>query len=239
MPPKGPVSVLVYHPDEAQAYARLIRAPRGQLRIRVAANPEAALPYVEEMDILYTWGFPTHLLPRAKRLRWVQVMGAGVNSFLDTPFPPKVALTRAEGVFGPWMAEYTFGWLLWASQRTELLRGAQRLRRWEPVATSLLRGKTLGIVGIGSIGRVIASVGRAFGMRVLGLSRTGRKIPEIDRVSRQPDFNAFLSASDYVVLVVPLTPATRGIMASARSVSRKCSSISSLRARASGPLMPK
>ena len=175
MPPKGPVSVLVYHPDEAQAYARLVRAPRGQVRLRVAATPETALPFVEEMDVLYTWGFPAELLPMARRLRWVQVMGAGVNAFLDVPFPPKVVLTRVEGVFGPWMAEYVFGWLLWASQRTEVLRTAQRLRRWEPINPVLLRGKTLGIVGVGSIGRVIASVGRAFQMRVLGLSRTGRR----------------------------------------------------------------
>jgi phosphoglycerate dehydrogenase-like enzyme len=212
MPPKGPVSVLVYHPDEAQAYARLVRAPRGQVRLRVAATPETALPFVEEMDILYTWGFPTELLPLAKRLRWVQVMGAGVNAFLDTPFPPKVVLTRAEGVFGPWMAEYAFGWMLWASQRTETLRAAQRLRRWEPLTPALLRGKTLGVVGVGSIGRVIATVGRTFQMQVLGLSRTGRRIPEVDKVYRRPAFHEFLAASDYVVLVVPLTPETRGIL---------------------------
>jgi glyoxylate/hydroxypyruvate reductase A len=212
MPPKGPVSVLVYHPDEAQAYARLIRAPRGQVRLRVAATAEAAMPFVEEMDVLYTWGFPTELLPKARRLRWVQVMGAGVNAFLDTPFPPKVVLTRVEGVFGPWMAEYVFGWLLWASQHTEPLRTQQRLRRWEPINPVLLRGKTLGIVGLGSIGRVIASVGRAFQMRVLGLSRTGHRVPDIDRVYRRPSFHEFLAASDYVVLVAPLTPETRGML---------------------------
>lgn len=212
MPPKGPVSVLVYHPDEAQAYARLVRAPRGQIRLRVAATPEAAMPFVEEMDVLYTWGFPAELLPMARRLRWVQVMGAGVNAFLDVPFPPKVVLTRVEGVFGPWMAEYVFGWLLWASQRTELMRGSQRLRRWEPVNPTLLRGKTLGIVGVGSIGRVIANIGRAFQMRVLGLSRTGKRIAECDRVYRRPAFHEFLAASDYVVLVAPLTPETRGML---------------------------
>jgi glyoxylate/hydroxypyruvate reductase A len=212
MPPKGPVSVLVYHPDEAQAYARLVRAPRGQIRLRVASTPEAAMPFVEEMDVLYTWGFPAELLPMARRLRWVQVMGAGVNAFLDVPFPPKVVLTRVEGVFGPWMGEYVFGWLLWASQHTEVLRAGQRLRRWEPINPTLLRGKTLGIVGVGSIGRVIANIGRAFQMRVLGLSRTGKRVPEVDRVYRRPAFHEFLAASDYVVLVAPLTPETRGML---------------------------
>ena len=148
MPRPGPVSVLVYSPDEAQTYARLIRAPRGRVRIRTAATLSEALAYVEEMDILYTWGFPTKLLPDANRLRWIQVMGAGVDAFLDAPFPPRVTLTRVVDVFGPWMAEYTIGWLLWAAQQTEQFRAAQRAQRWEPVTPTLLRGKTLGIVGL-------------------------------------------------------------------------------------------
>jgi glyoxylate/hydroxypyruvate reductase A len=215
MPPKGPVSVLVYHPDEAQAYARLIEAPRGRTRIRLAATPAEALPYVEEMNVLYAWAFPTHLLPKATNLRWVQVMGAGVNGFLDAPFPPKVVLTRIEGVFGAWMAEYVLGWLLWATQRTELLRAGQRTRRWEPLVPGRLLGKTLGIIGLGSIGRAIARVARAFGMRVIGLNRTGRRIPEAERVYRRAGLHDLLKASDYVVLVLPLTPETRGIFGEA------------------------
>lgn len=215
MPSKPPASVLVYHPDEAQAYARLVRAPRGRIRLRVASTPAEALPYVEEMEVLYCWDFPPQLLPQARRLRWVQVMGAGVDRFLDAPFPPKVVLTRAEGVFGPWMAEYTFGWLLWATQRMEPFRTAQRLRQWEPAPPTLLRGKTLGIVGLGSIGRAIARVARAFSMRVIGVSRTGRPVPEAERVYRRPGFHEFLAASDYVVLAVPLTPETRGLIGEA------------------------
>jgi len=215
MPPRGPVSVLVYHPDEAQAYARLVRAPRGRIRLRIASTPEGALPYVEEMDVLYSWGFPTKLLPRAHRLRWVQVMGAGVNGFLDTPFPPRVALTRAEGVFGAWIAEYTLGWLLWSTRRTESFRVAQRLRQWEPTNPTLLRGRTLGLVGVGSIGRVIARVARAFSMHVIGVSRAGKSVSEVDRVYRRAQFHEFLAASDYVVLVAPLTPETRGMLGEA------------------------
>lgn len=215
MPLKPPATVLVYHPDAAQAYARLIHFPRGRARIRVAATPTDAAPHVEEMDVLYTWGFPPEFLPKARRLRWIQVMGAGVDRFLDAPFPPKVVLTRAEGVFGPWMAEYTLGWLLWTTQRMEAFRAAQRLRRWEPVDPGRLRGKTLGLVGVGSIGRAIARAARAFDMRVIGISRTGRRVPEVERVYRRTALHELLAASDYVVLAVPLTPATRGMVGDA------------------------
>jgi phosphoglycerate dehydrogenase-like enzyme len=205
----------VYSPDEAQVYARLIRAPRGRVRIRTATSAAEALPHVEEMDVLYTWGFPAELLPRAKRLRWIQVMGAGVNAFLDAPFPPKVVLTRIVDVYSPWMTEYTLGWLLWASQQMEGLRAAQRARRWEPVTPTQLRGKTLAVVGLGSIGRSIARVARAFGMQVLGMNRSGRRVPEVERVYRRSNFRDLLQASDYVVLVLPLTPETRGLLGEA------------------------
>jgi glyoxylate/hydroxypyruvate reductase A len=167
------------------------------------------------MDVLYTWGFPTKLLPSARRLRWIQVMGAGVDAFLDAPFPPRVTLTRVVDVFGPWMAEYTFAWLLWGAQQTEHFRAAQRAQRWEPVTPTLLRGKTLGIVGLGSIGRTIARLGRAFGMRVLGMNRSGRRVPDVERVYRRAAVRELLRASDYVVLVVPLTPETRGVLGEA------------------------
>jgi glyoxylate/hydroxypyruvate reductase A len=215
MPSQGPVTVLVYHPDEAQAYARLVRAPRGRVRLRVAASPAEAQPHLEDMEVLYCWGFPSGLLPRTRRLRWIQVMGAGVDGFLDAPFPPRVVLTRAEGVFGPWMAEYTLGWLLWTSQRMEGLRHAQRLRQWEPAPPALLRGRTLGIVGLGSIGRAVARAARAFEMRVIGVNRSGRRIPEVERVFRRPALGEFLAASDYVLLAAPLTPETRGLIGNA------------------------
>ncbi|MGH7535352.1 MAG: D-2-hydroxyacid dehydrogenase, partial [Gemmatimonadales bacterium] len=215
VPRQAPVTVLVYHAEEAQAYSRLIQAPRGRVRIRVATTPAEALPYVEEMEVLYTWGFPTSLLPLARRLRWVQVMGAGVNAFLDAPFPPKVVLTRAEGVFGPWMAEYTFGWMLWGTQHMEVFRSSQRMHRWDPINPARLRGRTLGVVGLGSIGRAIARLARAFQMNVIGVRRSGLRIPEVDRVYGRPGLREVLAASDYVVLVVPLTPETRGLIGEA------------------------
>jgi phosphoglycerate dehydrogenase-like enzyme len=167
------------------------------------------------MDVLFAWGFPTELLPMARRLRWVHVMGAGVDSFLEAPFPPKVALTRTEGVFAPWMAEYTFGWLLWGTQRMEGFRVAQRAQRWEPTSPALLHGKTLGVVGLGFVGRAIARLARAFGMQVIGMNKSGRRVPEAERVYRRAGLRELLGASDYVVLAVPLTPETRGLVGEA------------------------
>lgn len=212
--PRDPITVLLYHPDEADEYAKLVRAPKGAIRLHVASNREAAEALIAEAEVLYAWAFPVELLPRAKRLRWVQAMGAGVDRFLDAPLPPEVRITRA-AVFGPWMAEYTLGWLLWVTQRMEAVRRAQAARRWAPFNADRLGGRTLGILGTGSIGRAIARAAKGFGMRVTGVNRSGRPVAGVDRVYRRGALRMFLRDADVVVLVLPLTPETRGIIGEA------------------------
>src|SRR5439155_22928088 len=117
------------------------------------------------------------------RLKWMQVMGAGVDWALVPELPPSVQVTRAPGVFGPWMAEYVLGWCSWVTQKMKTYRDAQRQRRWDDhVLPDRLSGKTMTIVGLGDIGRDIARVARGLGMRVLGVSRRGRPVREAARV---------------------------------------------------------
>ena len=207
-------SILVYHPDagEAEAYARLIKQPRPLFGVHACATPAAAELYVAHAEILYGWDFPRELLGEAKRLRWVQNMGAGVERFLVPELPKRVALTRVAGIFGPWMAEYVFGWCLWFTQRTELFRAQQRERRWSQADPLRLFGGTLCVVGLGDIGRTIARSARAFGMRVLGVTQSGKKVAEAARVYRVRDLKTALAAADFVVLTVPLTETTRGLI---------------------------
>jgi glyoxylate/hydroxypyruvate reductase A len=207
-----PRTIVVYHTEEAPAYARGIRLPRRSLRVATCATLPEAERVIEEAEILYAWSPPADLLRRARRLRWVQNMGAGVERLLVDELPPEVVVTRTPGIFGPWMAEYTLGWCLWGTQRTELFRAQQRQRRWAQVDPDLLRGRTMCVVGMGDIGRAIARAARAFGIRVLGVSRRGRPVREAERVLRTRDLRRALARADYVVLTVPLTRDTRGLV---------------------------
>jgi len=206
-------TLLVYNPsaEEAEAYAKLIRLPRRGLTVHVASTPEGAAPVLADTEILYTWGFPPALLARMPRLRWIQAMGAGVERLLVPDLPAGVIVTRAAGIFGPWMAEYTLGWCLWVTQRMELLREQQRQARWKNVDPGRLRGATLCVIGLGDIGRSIARRARAFGMTVVGVARSPRKVREA-HVYRSGDLRRALAKADYVVLTVPLTPATHGLI---------------------------
>src|SRR5216683_2586540 len=185
--------ILVYHPEPAdtRAYADLIRLPSREWSVTAAVTPEAAVAAAPEAEILYCWRPPRALLAAATRLRWIQCMGAGVEQLLVPEVSPRVAITRVAGIFGPWMAEYALGWCLWVTQRMDRFRADQRAQRWAPVDPIPLRGHTL---------------------RVLGVSRTARAVPGVERVYRPRALPAALRLADFVVLTLPLSAATRGLL---------------------------
>jgi phosphoglycerate dehydrogenase-like enzyme len=181
--------------------------------VHIAATPSEAAGAVTDAEILYAWKFPPQLYAKAGRLKWLQVMGAGVDWALVPELPEHVQITRAPGVFGPWMAEYVLAWCLWVTQRLKPYRDAQRQRRWDDhVLPERLSGKTLTIVGLGDIGRDIARAARGLGMRVLGVSRRGRPVREATRMYPVSAMTRALREADFVVLLLPLTPETRGII---------------------------
>lgn len=204
--------VLVYHPDEADAYAGLVRAPRGTVRLDVCSAPEEAAALIAEAEILYAWKFPPDLLARARQLCWIQAMGAGVEGFLVPDLPARVQISRATGMFGGWMAEYVLGWCAWVTQRMEAFREAQRQRRWVALDPQPLHGRTLAIIGLGDIGSAIARAATCLGMRVIGVSRSGKKRRGVAAVYRPPALQRALGQADFAVVVLPLTAETRGLI---------------------------
>jgi phosphoglycerate dehydrogenase-like enzyme len=206
-------TVLVYHGDPR--YAELVRVPKRRAIVRAAATPREAAEPIADAEILYAWKFPPQLYAKAGRLRWLQVMGAGVDWAMVPELPASVQVTRAPGVFGPWMAEYVIGWCSWVTQKMKVYREAQRQRRWlDHVLPDRLAGKTVAIVGLGDIGRDIARAARGLGMRVLGVTRRGRPMREATRVYPTTAMTRALASADFVVVLLPLTDVTRGIIGS-------------------------
>lgn len=208
-----PLEVLVYDPAQAPQYAELIRAPRGRVRVHVASTPEEAGRHMATAEVIYGWKPPVDLYAKAERLRWLQAMGAGVDWALVPELPAGVIVTRAPGVFGPWMAEYVMGWCLWVTQRMDAYRRAQARREWtQHLPPERLAGQTIALVGLGDIGRVIARAARAQGLRVIGVTRSGRAVAGVERVYRRRELRRALGAADFVVLVVPLNEHTHGMI---------------------------
>jgi len=163
--------------------------------------------------ILGSISFPSHLLSSASRLRWIQVTGAGVDAFLaKSQLPDSVVLTRADISFGDQIAEYVIGHLLALTQRLRDVHHLQGNRTWHPLEVGFLKGKTMGVAGTGSIGQSVANRARGMGMRTIGMANTQRELPGFERVYGRGDLTSFLPRLDVLVICLPLTDATRGMI---------------------------
>jgi phosphoglycerate dehydrogenase-like enzyme len=167
------------------------------------------------------------LLVRAPHLSWVHSATSGVDRALTPASRDRgLVVTNARGVFSRPIAEYVLMMILAVSRRLPQLLELQRERTWQPLEGAELRDVTVGIVGLGSIGRAVGALSTAFGCRVVAVRRraeagtssaTGegegdeRAFGELmlDRVGGPESLPDLLAESDFIVLAAPLTPETR------------------------------
>ncbi len=200
-------------PPELQSLAKIAE-------IRFATSPEDVAGAVEETEVLLLWDFRAPMLREAwrhaRRLRWIHSSGAGVDAVL---FPELIAsdviLTNSRGVYDRAIAEYALGLVLAFAKDLWTTADLQRRREWGYRETELLEGRRMLVVGAGGIGRAIARLARAAGMRVEAVARTARLDPELGKITAYGDLGGVLSAADYVVLAAPLTAETRGLFGAA------------------------
>jgi phosphoglycerate dehydrogenase-like enzyme len=152
------------------------------------------------------------VLPTLTNLRWVQSNWAGVEPLLDPSLRRDYTLTNARGVFGELMSEYVFGYLLAHERRVLERYQAQMERRWDGSVTGTLRGKTIGLFGVGSIGAHLAGTAKHFGMTVRGYTRASEDIPAVDVYYHGDALLNFARELDYLVSVLPNTLETRHIV---------------------------
>ena len=205
-------TILVLSTDASQYLPLLKEVERSGAQICTAATAQEAVSGDVGFEIVL--GEPDlvvavlDLLPDVK---WVQSSWAGVTPLLRHPRRDYV-LTGVKDTFGPQMAEYVLGYLL-AHELGLLERlGRQANKHWWARPTGTLQGKTLGIMGTGSIGRYIAAMARPFGLRVTGYSRSGAMVDGFDAVFSADQLHDFLAAPDYIACVLPDTGETDGLL---------------------------
>jgi len=158
---------------------------------------------------------------RAPRLEWLHTASTGVDRYLTREFvESEIVLTNSRGIHAVPIAEHAMGLLLAHVRMLGRSFEDQRARRWgerEPYERLReLRGKTLGLVGVGRIGEAVAERARAFDMRVLGYRRRDLPpVPGVERMYRGDEMASFLAECDFVVVSVPLTDETRGMLGEA------------------------
>ncbi|MFP6655073.1 MAG: D-2-hydroxyacid dehydrogenase [Myxococcota bacterium] len=179
----------------------------------VAAERKAILA---KTHVLITLHSPDLLRERAPNLAWVQSAGAGVEQFAGAGLDQdEVLLTNCAGVSATSMAEWVIGRLLQVWKGFRRVDEFQTAHLFKRSYGRTLSGSTIGIVGLGHIGRAVASQARGLGCRTLGLRRSakpGDKSPDVDRLYAPEQLLEMLAECDAVIIAAPATPETHQLI---------------------------
>jgi phosphoglycerate dehydrogenase-like enzyme len=200
--------------DQADKYLELLRkCELPDLEAVACAHEEKARQAIRCSNIVL--GEPAmiaNVLSEARCLEWVQSTFAGVEALCVEGLRRDYILTGVRGVHGPMMSEYVLAYILAIERRLFETKENQNAKAWIEFSYRRLRGLTLGICGLGSIGRHLAQTAHHFGMRVMAFKRTPGEIPYVEQVYTGASFGKFLGLLDYLVLVLPNTPDTTGLI---------------------------
>ncbi|MFO0876311.1 MAG: D-2-hydroxyacid dehydrogenase [Gemmataceae bacterium] len=223
---------LVLYPAVEPERLQAIIAASGSARLCNAVQPDEAMAHLPDADAFFGKITP-ELLAVAPRLRWVQAPTASLEHYL---FPALVEhpciLTNMRGLFSDVIADQVLGYVLCFCRNLHRYVLQQARGLWAPVGGEQARvafvtgpahvsamdvahrhvaDQTLGVVGLGAIGREIARRARAFGMRVVAVDPTPGTIPEgVETVWPTAELARLLEVSDFVVIAAPHTPETEG-----------------------------
>jgi D-2-hydroxyacid dehydrogenase (NADP+) len=180
-----------------------------------------------EAEIIYGLLLPNDLLSRAPKLKWVQTISAGVNRFVGTDvWNSPVILTSVSGIHATPIGEFVLGFMLMFAKQAPLFIRSQLKHEWRRLMPTVLRDKTVGIVGLGHIGREVARLAKAFGMKVIATRRSAgpsSRARNVDTLIPVRQLKQLLGESDYVVVSTPLTPETNGLIGEAELKAMKSS----------------
>ena len=196
-----------------------------EVRVFQELSTSSLKPHMPEVDVLVISGaWHVTLLKDAERLKWIQSIGVGFNQFPLAELKRRaIRLTNAAGVNANAVSEHAIALILAFSRRLLEARDNQRRKHWRPMISDPrareeeLSGKTLGIVGLGTIGNGLARFGKALGMRVIGTK--GNPLTyrgPADEVLPTDRINELLENSDFVVLCCPLKPETTNLIGAAQ-----------------------
>lgn len=164
------------------------------------------------------------LLKAAPAVSWIHTGSAGFDWVMVPEVETRgITVTRSHDVMSIPIAEFVLGAMLHHAKNVPKLMDAQVRRSWEPPMHLELRGKTVLVVGVGSIGRRVAGLCRAFGIVTLGVKRDAAPHESVDEMHPPAALNELLPRADFVVLCTPSTPETDGMIGAAELALMKSS----------------
>jgi phosphoglycerate dehydrogenase-like enzyme len=208
--------IFLTHPEPTRSGYEKYLAPRHpELTIRTCGTRDEALKHAGWADILMCFGpqVKTDFFQHTPRLKWVHSLGTGTDGITDSPFLGRdVVVTATRGIHGAPISEMAFLTMLALTRDFRRIERQREAKTWDRFPGALLSEKTVGILGLGAIAEDMAPRFKAFGMRVVGFSRTVRPIPGFDKIHSRAEMARAVAELDYFVLLVPLEDDTRNIV---------------------------
>jgi phosphoglycerate dehydrogenase-like enzyme len=195
----------------AALFQRRVQADFGGLDLLASDDRQAAVRELATTEVLigHHFHFDEAVLASAPRLRWIQSLTSGTDAILKLRnLPREVIVTNTRGMHGPQVSELVFLQMLALLRDFPRMQRNQTAARWERWPQPLLLGKTVVIVGVGAIAEALALRCKAFGMTVHGVSGRSGQLEHFDGLHDYGRLAYAASLADFLVLLVPLSPAT-------------------------------
>ncbi|MEL7543746.1 MAG: D-2-hydroxyacid dehydrogenase [Pseudomonadota bacterium] len=169
---------------------------------------------MQDADVLLTWDLPMDgLADVAPSLKWIHCIGAGVEHMLPMDWlPSHVTLTNNKGVHAAKAGEFGLMAVLMLHSKIPAIVTNQRNAVYDSLYASPIAGKTLVVLGTGSLGGSAAKKVQALGVHVVGVNRSGQPVDGCDEVVTVADLDTQLPRADFLLIATPDTPETRGLM---------------------------
>lgn len=178
----------------------------------ISCDVQQVVKHIAATDILLTWGTMDlrPLYPTAQNLKWVHALSAGVESLI---FPEiksaNTLLSNSKGIHGIPVSEHVLAMILAFSRGLNISIRQQTQKQWKRVPVGEIYDKTIGIIGLGSIGREIAKKAKGMGMQVTASKQTMTTELFVDKLYTPDQLHELLAISDFVVVALPLVEETK------------------------------
>ncbi|WP_223700471.1 D-2-hydroxyacid dehydrogenase [Sutcliffiella deserti] len=199
--------------DIGQYYKEQIKAMVPEWEVVIGKDKDVWAPYASEAEVILGWKKELEELSlnKSPNLKWIQAWSAGVNNIpLEKLSRKNILLTSANGVHAYPISETIFGLMLALTRKIHTYVKNQQKKVWHHAKMNLeLHNKTVGIIGVGEIGKETAKIAKAFGMTVLGVRHSGKSEEYVDSMHTPEQLHTILPKCDYIVITLPLTPDTQ------------------------------
>ncbi|MBM7094868.1 D-2-hydroxyacid dehydrogenase [Bacillus sp. H-16] len=194
------------------AHAEKVKSLVPDWDVIIGKEKETWKPHLKDAEVIAGWKPEMNniVAEPETNLRWLQAWSAGINGLpLDKLEEKEAIVTSANGVHAYPISETIFGHMLALTRKIHTYVKQQQTKTWHHANMNLeLHEKTVGIIGVGAIGKETAKIAKAFGMTVLGVRNSGEPVENVDEMYKADSLHDLLPRCDYVVVTLPLTEKT-------------------------------